>query len=139
VTPIVAVIVCLLTGQALPAGLIAAALPANVINAARAVDSAAATVAAYAPAVCAATDGPLDRVTDDLDAASRGKVTTWRRVLAGLTAAADTVCAGAAKASTPAARAKLVIDAAAAVARAEATLDGVASPVAVAPTPRRGK
>ena len=115
-----------LAGGALPATTI---LPTDILGAAHAVDSVAATVAAYAPAICAASDGPLDRVTDALDASSHGNVTIWRRIIDGLTAASDAVCA--APLSTPYERARAVLDAAAAVGKAEAALNAVAPPVVI--------
>ena len=76
------------------------------------VDAIASRVAAYAPAVCRATDGPLDRLSD-LWASSR--LTT------SLAAAADAVCA--ANLDSPLARLQAIGAALRAVEAANAALD----------------
>jgi hypothetical protein len=133
VAPVVlGVIGFLAGGGALPIGALSA-LPAGVIADAEGIDRVAATVAAYAPAVCRATDPIIDRLVDAETARAKGRVTFWRRVANDLGAAADAVCADAASSrNTALNRARAVLDAVAAASKADAAL-GKSIPAASAP------
>ena len=84
------------------------------------VDHNAAAVYAKLPAICAATDPALDRLSDAADAA-KGK-SRWRRALAvaadHLARDADIVCKNAKAPNTPAGRLKAAADTLADIARA---------------------
>lgn len=110
--PIVALIVGLLTGAALPVGL-AQATFGGAAQAVIVVDHKAAAIYGKLPAVCAATDPALDRLSDAADAA-RAK-SRWRAILAAaadrLARDADIVCKDAQQPNTPAGRLKAAADA----------------------------
>lgn len=134
--PIVAVVVGFLLGGGAPA---LSTLVGGIGTGVADVDRLASTVASYAPAVCRATDPIIDRAVDAENARAGGKVTFWRRLANDLGAAADAVCADAATLSnTPINRARAVVDAVAAVNRANNALGSIApaAPVA-APAAKR--
>ena len=123
VAPIVGFFVAFLTGAALPVATAEATL-GGAAKAVIVIDGKAATVYGELPAICAATDPALDRLTEAADAA-RAK-SRWRRILA--TAAdrvardADIICNHAKAPNTPAGRLKAAADALADIARADGLL-----------------
>jgi hypothetical protein len=138
--PVVAAVIGLLTGAALPAGTLGAILPAGLFSAAQDVDTLAARVASYAPAVCKATDTPLDRLMDAYDARADGKVTFWRRALDDMTAAADSVCRDVSnKPNTALNRVKAIVHAVEAAQNANSKLSALATAPIVTPTVHIGR
>jgi hypothetical protein len=83
-------------GGALPPGLFPALVPSAVVAGLRDADALAAQIASLTPAVCKATDAPLDRVFDAYDGSFGSGRTFLRRAADDLAAAADSVCASAA-------------------------------------------
>ncbi len=118
--PIIGFFVAFLTGAALPVATAEATL-GSAAQAVIVVDQKAATVYAKLPAICAATDPALDRLSDAADAAKARS--RWRRVLAAaadrLARDADIVCKDAKAPNTPAGRLKAAADALADIARAD--------------------
>ena len=118
--PVVGFVIAFLTGVALPIGVTEATL-GSAARAIIVVDQEAATVYAKLPAICAATDPALDRLSDAADAAKAKS--RWRRVLAiaaeRLARDADIVCKDATAPNTPAGRLKAAADALADIARAD--------------------
>jgi hypothetical protein len=118
--PLVGFIIAFLTGAALPVATAEATL-GSAAQAIVVVDQKAATIYAKLPAICAATDPALDRLSDAADAAKARS--RWRRVLAvaadRLARDADIVCKDAKAPNTPAGRLKAVADALADIARAD--------------------
>ncbi len=110
--PIVALIVGLLTGASVPVGA-AQATFGGAAQAVIVVDHKAATFYGKLPAICAATDPALDRLSDAADAA-RAK-SRWRAILAAAADRqardADIVCKDAKQPNTPAGRLKAAADA----------------------------
>ena len=96
-TPIVAVIVALLTGATVPAGALTA-LGAPHAATIVAVDAAAAKVYVDLPALCSAAQGPIDAL-----AAVRKTALALRLARAG-----DALCASASRPNTPANRLRAV-------------------------------
>jgi hypothetical protein len=121
--PIVGFVIAFLTGAALPVATVEATL-GSAAQAAIVVDQKAATVYAKLPAICAATDPALDRLSDAADAAKAKS--RWRRVLAvaadRLARDADIVCKNAQPPNTPAGRLKAAADALADIVRADALI-----------------
>ena len=119
-TPIVGFVIAFLTGAALPVATAEATLGAAA-QAIIVVDQKAATVYAKLPAICAATDPALDRLSDAVDAAKAKS--QWRHILAvavdRLARDADIVCKDANAPNTPAGRLKAAADALADIARAD--------------------
>ena len=118
--PLVGFVIAFLTGAALPIAT-AGAIFGPTVQAIVVVDQKAATVYAKLPAICAATDPVLDRLSDAADAAkSRSR---WRRLLAAaadrLARDADIVCGESTAPNTPVGRLKAVADALADIARAD--------------------
>ncbi|MGD0564528.1 MAG: hypothetical protein ABSA66_15735 [Roseiarcus sp.] len=118
VAPVVAVIVGLFTGASIPAGaLVALGLPhAETLVV---VDAAASKVYVDLPALCAATQGPIDAL-----ASARKTDLALRLARAG-----DALCASASRPNTPANRLR------AAAAWADALVAAGAAPPAPAPAP----
>ena len=118
--PLVGFFVAFLTGTALPVGVAEATL-GSAAQAIVVVDHNAAAVYAKLPAICAATDPTLDRLSDAADMAKARS--RWRRVLAAaadrLARDADIVCNDAKAPNTPAGRLKAAADALADIARAD--------------------
>jgi hypothetical protein len=118
--PIVGFVIAFLTGATLPVATAEATL-GTAAQAIIVVDQKAATVYAKLPAICAATDPALDRLSDAADAAKA--MSRWRRVLAiaadRLARDADIVCKDAKAPNTPAGRLKAAADALADIARAD--------------------
>ncbi len=118
--PFVSFIVAFLTGATLPGGA-AQAILGGAAQAALVVDRQAATVYADLPAICAATDPPLDRLSDAADAAKANSAA--KRILAAvadrLAHDADIVCKDSHWPNTPAGRLQAVAAALADIARAD--------------------
>jgi len=118
--PIVGFVIAFLTGAALPIATAQATL-GSAAQAIIVVDQKAATVYAKLPAICAATDPALDRLSDAAHAAQAKS--RWRRILAAaaerLARDADIVCKDATAPNTPAGRLKAAADALADIARAD--------------------
>jgi hypothetical protein len=118
--PIVGFVVAFLTGAALPVATAEATL-GSTAQAIIVVDQKAATIYAKLPAICAATDPALGRLSAAADAAKAKS--RWRRVLAvaadRLARDADIVCEDAKAPNTPAGRPKAAADALADIARAD--------------------
>jgi hypothetical protein len=118
--PLVGFVVAFLTGAALPVG-VAEATFGSAARAIVVVDAKAATVYAGLPAICAATDPALDRLSDAVDAAKAKS--RWRRILVAavgrLARDAAIVCKDARAPNTPAGRLKAAADALADIARAD--------------------
>lgn len=136
VAPVIGVVIGLLVGGGgAPLGALSL-LPAGTLADATALNRVASTVAAYAPAVCKATDPLIDGLVDAENAHAGGKVTFWRRAANDLGAAADAVCAdAAADPNTMLNRARAVIDAVEAASNANTALATI--PPVAAPAPRR--
>ncbi len=118
--PFVGFVVAFLTGAAFPV-VTAEATLGPAAQAIIVVDQRAATVYAKLPAICAATDPALDRLSDAADAAKAKS--RWRQILAAaadrLARDADIVCKNAKAPNTPAGRLKAAADALADIARAD--------------------
>jgi hypothetical protein len=118
--PFVSFIVAFLTSATLPGGA-AQAILGGAAQAALVVDRQAATVYADLPAICAATDAPLDRLSDAADAAKANSVA--QRVLGAaadrLARDADIVCNDSQRPNTSAGRLQAVAAALADIARAD--------------------
>ncbi len=118
--PFVGFVIAFLTGAALPIATAEATL-GSAAQAVIVVDQKAATVYAKLPAICAATDPALDRLSDAADAATAKS--RWRRILAvavdRLARDADIVCKDAKAPNTPAGRLKAAADALIDIARAD--------------------
>jgi hypothetical protein len=127
--PFIGFFVAFFTGAALPAGVAEATL-GSAAQAIIVVDRDAATVYAKLPAICAATDPALDRLSDATDAAKAKS--RWRRVLAvaadRLVRDADIVCKDAKAPNTPAGRLKAAADALADIARADKLIPPASTP-----------
>jgi len=135
--PAVAVVVAALTGASLPpaaAGALFGGYAPTII----AIDHAAGAVYADLPAVCAATDAPLDRLADAADAKiARGGV--LRRLADSLARAADAACAAAKSPNTPADRIDLAVAAVNAIAKANAAVPAAPQAAPSAWRPRAGR
>ncbi|MGA2495275.1 MAG: hypothetical protein ABSF67_20425 [Roseiarcus sp.] len=136
--PIVGFFVAFLTGAALPVATAEATL-GGAAKAVIVIDGKAATVYGKLPAICAATDPALDRLSDAADAA-RAK-SRWRAILAAaadrVARDADIICNDAKAPNTPAGR----LRAAAAALRDIAIADGLVPPAkaaVVAPAAAQG-
>ena len=118
--PLVGFLFAYLAGAALPVAT-ADAMFGSASHALIEVDAKAAMVYARLPAICAATDPALDRLSDAADAARR--MSRWRALLAGaaerLARDADIVCKAAREPNTPAGRLRAAADALADIARAD--------------------
>jgi hypothetical protein len=118
--PLVGLLIAFLSGAALPVAA-ADAIFGSARHALIEVDAKAATVYARLPAICAATDPALDRLSDAADAA-RAK-SRWRALLAAaadrLARDSDIVCKAARQPNTLAGRLKAAADALADIARAD--------------------
>ncbi|HYA07754.1 MAG TPA: hypothetical protein VEF90_17845 [Xanthobacteraceae bacterium] len=129
-TPAAVVILAALTGASLPPAA-TGALFGGYAPTILAIDSTARNVYADLPKICAATDAPLDRLSDAADAKFvHGGVV--RRIADSLARAADAACAAAKSPNTPADRIGVAVAAISAIAKANA----VASP-APAPAPAK--
>ncbi len=127
--PLIGFLVAFLTGAALPVATAEATL-GSAAQAIVVVDQKAATVYAKLPAICAATDPALDRLSDAADAAKARS--RWRRVVAvavdRLARDADIVCKDAKAPNTAAGRLKAVADALADIARADSLIPPTKAP-----------
>lgn len=123
--PLVGFLVAFLTGAAVPVG-VASATFGGAAQAVIIVDQKSATIYGKLPAICAATDPALDRLSDAADAA-RAK-SRWRAILAAaadrLARDADIICKDAKTPNTPAGR----LAAAAAALHDIAVADGLVPP-----------
>lgn len=102
---IIPAIIGLLTGTSLPPAIVSIAgarAAATVIS----VDAVASKVYVDLPAICALTDGPLDRMTDLVDLGG----SKFAAILDRLTRAADAACKASRQANTPINRLTLAID-----------------------------
>ncbi len=119
--PLVGLVVAFLTGAALPVATAEATLGSAAQAIVVVVDQKAATVYAKLPAICAATDPALDRLSDAADAAKARN--RWRRALANaadrLARDADLVCKDAKAPNTPAGGLKAAAEALADIAPAD--------------------
>jgi len=122
--PIVAVVVGLLTGATIPAG---ALLPHA--GAVIAVDGLARQVYVDLPAICAATDGPLDRLGDLADAGG-APGSLARRAADSLARAADAACAAAQEPNTPINRLAVAVAAVEAIVKANEVAPAPITPAA---------
>ncbi|MGO4872761.1 MAG: hypothetical protein ACLPGW_19515 [Roseiarcus sp.] len=132
--PIVGFLVAALTGAALPSAATHAVFGA-VGGSILAVDSAADAAYADLPAICAATDAPLDRLSDLADKGGASGA-PLRRLADSTARAADAVCAAAKAPNTPADRLRAAAAAIDAIAKANAAAPAAA---AEAPAPVHGK
>jgi hypothetical protein len=127
--PLIGFFVAFLSGATLPVGVAEATL-GSAARAIVVIDRDAAAVYAKLPAICAATDPALDRLSDAADAAKAR--TRWRRVLAAaadrLARDADIVCYDAKAPNTPAGRLKAAADALADIARADMLIPPTKTP-----------
>ena len=117
--PLVGFLFAFLTGAALPVAS-ADAIFGSAGHALIEVDAKAARIYARLPAICAATDPALDRLSSAADAApSRSR---WRAIVAAaadrLARDADIACRNANEPNTPAGRLKAAIDALSDIAKA---------------------
>jgi hypothetical protein len=124
--PFVSFLVAFLTGATLPAGVFHGALGVTIIV----VDRDAAAVYADLPAICAATDPALDRLSDAADAAKANSAA--KRILAAaadrLARDADIVCKDSQTPNTPAGRLQAVASALADIARADKLIPPTKTP-----------
>jgi len=118
--PLIGFVVAFLTGATLPAAT-TGAIFGSTAQAIVVLDAKAATAYAELPAICAAADPALDRLSEAADAAQATR--RWRRVFAAAAARlardADIVCKDATAPNTPAGRLKAAAAALADIARAD--------------------